>query len=330
MATTTIPELPDQTTLEGANYLVVQDGVDTKKMPVSMLTAASDASVNAHIADTTAAHAASSISASPSGGSLTGADVQAQLSQAASAIAANAASKQPLDPDLTQIASLTPTPDGIMQGEGGAPGAVWMVHTPAQVKTTLALTKTDVGLGNVDNTSDTNKPVSTAQQTSLDLKADKVTAINTSAPLVGGGDLSTTRTLSISPFGVGANGVVPGPTAAIGAFLRDDGTWGALTTAPRSIVTYTGAAVNATLSDAGAYLRFTGTNPIYTIVPAVTFGWAIGTQIDGISVATAMTLAPGAGVTLIKARTLVTVGAGSGWTIICVALNTWDVHGNFV
>jgi hypothetical protein len=36
-------------------------------------------------------------------------------------------------------------------------------RTPAQVKT-------DIGLGNVDNTSDANKPVSTAQQTALNLK----------------------------------------------------------------------------------------------------------------------------------------------------------------
>jgi hypothetical protein len=34
----------------------------------------------------------------------------------------------------------------------------------------VVLAKTDVGLGNVDNTSDTAKPVSTAQQTALDLK----------------------------------------------------------------------------------------------------------------------------------------------------------------
>lgn len=33
-----------------------------------------------------------------------------------------------------------------------------------------ALSKSSVGLANVDNTSDTNKPVSTAQQTALDLK----------------------------------------------------------------------------------------------------------------------------------------------------------------
>jgi len=37
-----------------------------------------------------------------------------------------------------------------------------------------ALTKSDVGLNNVDNTSDANKPVSTAQQTALNAKADLV------------------------------------------------------------------------------------------------------------------------------------------------------------
>lgn len=36
----------------------------------------------------------------------------------------------------------------------------------------VTLAKGDVGLGNVDNTSDANKPVSTAQQTALDLKAN--------------------------------------------------------------------------------------------------------------------------------------------------------------
>lgn len=38
----------------------------------------------------------------------------------------------------------------------------------------VTLAKGDVGLGNVDNTSDANKPVSTAQQTALDEKVDKV------------------------------------------------------------------------------------------------------------------------------------------------------------
>ena len=36
----------------------------------------------------------------------------------------------------------------------------------------VTVTKGDVGLGNVDNTSDANKPISTATQTALDAKQD--------------------------------------------------------------------------------------------------------------------------------------------------------------
>lgn len=45
------------------------------------------------------------------------------------------------------------------------------VNTLATLKTDLALTKSDVGLGNVDNTTDLNKPISTATQTALDGKS---------------------------------------------------------------------------------------------------------------------------------------------------------------
>lgn len=40
--------------------------------------------------------------------------------------------------------------------------------------TISGIDKSDVGLGNVDNTSDLNKPVSTATQTALDGKSDSV------------------------------------------------------------------------------------------------------------------------------------------------------------
>jgi hypothetical protein len=51
----------------------------------------------------------------------------------------------------------------------------------------IDLTKSDVGLGNVDNTSDANKPISTATQTALDTKTNKVITTNrqtASYPLV--------------------------------------------------------------------------------------------------------------------------------------------------
>lgn len=54
-------------------------------------------------------------------------------------------------------------------------------------KTFATLNKTAVGLGNVDNTSDANKPVSTATQTALDTKTNKLIVTNrqtASYPLV--------------------------------------------------------------------------------------------------------------------------------------------------
>lgn len=113
-------------------------------------------------------------------------------------------SYQPKDADLTAIAALDSTTAGALSTDG----AGWIRKTYAQLKTALALVKADVGLGNVDNTSDatknaatatltnktitsplgivkadvglgsvdntadTAKPVSTAQQTALNLKAN--------------------------------------------------------------------------------------------------------------------------------------------------------------
>ena len=49
--------------------------------------------------------------------------------------------------------------------------------------TATGISKTMVGLGNVDNTSDTNKPVSTATQTALDLKANLASPTLTGTPV---------------------------------------------------------------------------------------------------------------------------------------------------
>ena len=61
----------------------------------------------------------------------------------------------------------------------------------------INLTKSDIGLGNADNTADTNKPVSSAAQTALNLKTDKTIQIISGNGLIGGGDLSLNRTISI-------------------------------------------------------------------------------------------------------------------------------------
>jgi hypothetical protein len=87
--------------------------------------------------------------------------------------------KQALDSDLTTIAGLTATTDNFMVAASSA----WASRTPAQAKTSLALVKADVGLSSVDNTSDAGKPVSTAQQTALNLKADLASPTLTGTPL---------------------------------------------------------------------------------------------------------------------------------------------------
>lgn len=69
-------------------------------------------------------------------------------------------------------------------------------------KTFVAVSKSDVGLANVDNTSDTSKPVSSAQQTALDGKVDK------SVVTTKGDILAATAASTIARLGLGTNGQV--------------------------------------------------------------------------------------------------------------------------
>ena len=56
-------------------------------------------------------------------------------------------------------------------------------NSPTFTGTVAGITKSMVGLSNVDNTSDANKPVSSATQTALDAKLDSSTAVSTYAPI---------------------------------------------------------------------------------------------------------------------------------------------------
>lgn len=81
------------------------------------------------------------------------------------------AGSQPLDTDLTTLAGLTPTNNDALVYTSGA----WANRSMAQFKTTAAL-------NNVSNTNDASKPVSTAQQTALNLKADLASPAFTGTP----------------------------------------------------------------------------------------------------------------------------------------------------
>ena len=69
----------------------------------------------------------------------------------------------------SHVAAGDPHPQYTTAAEAAAAAPVQSVAGRAGAVT---LAKADVGLGNVDNTSDANKPVSTAQQTALNLKAN--------------------------------------------------------------------------------------------------------------------------------------------------------------
>ena len=81
---------------------------------------------------------------------------QGELDTVAAAVAAHAIAADPHMQYTTAAEAAAAAP---VQSVAGKTGAV-------------TLAKADVGLSNVDNTSDANKPVSTAQQTALNLKAN--------------------------------------------------------------------------------------------------------------------------------------------------------------
>ena len=104
-------------------------------------------------------------------------------------------------------------------------------HTKAAYDHTLlttgnphGVTKTDVGLGNVDNVADADKPVSTATQAALDLKANKSTTVNNSTNTAYTFLASDANTCHIVNTSAATTRTVPSdttaPDIAIGDFIE--------------------------------------------------------------------------------------------------------------
>ena len=191
-----------------------------------------------------------------------------------------------------------------------------------------ALTKSDVGLGNVDNTSDANKPVSTAQATADGLKADKTTTITPTAPLTGGGSLAANRTLDISVFTASVKGAVPPPTTATGKFLKDDGTWAAPAggSSAQTVETVAGTTYSVVAADSNKLKRMTGTATI--TLPSA--GLATGERVDFVCIGGPATFTLGGGATWDVAPTpsAVARAIGSWVTAVKMGATTWALTGD--
>lgn len=124
---------------------------------------------------------------------------------------------------LSKMASL---PANTIIGNNTGSAATPLALSVAQVKTLLSITKADIGLGNVDNTSDLNKPISTAMQTALDGK------LSTTGTAAAATKLATARTLTIGATGKTFDGTgnVAWTLTEIGAPSTSgtgaSGTWG--------------------------------------------------------------------------------------------------------
>lgn len=103
--------------------------------------------------------------------------------------------QQPIDSDLTAIAGLTPTDGDMIRRVSGA----WTNQSMSSIKTALSLSKSDVGLGNVDNTSDADKPVSTATSIALGGKQDHNSILDSIVGMESYGIVCYTSAAAVTP-----------------------------------------------------------------------------------------------------------------------------------
>lgn len=138
--------------------------------------------------------------------------------------------------------------NGILQGDG----AGTISAAEIQEVELVTLTKADVGLGNVDNTSDLNKPISTATQTALNGKQATITG---GASTITSSNLTVNRALvsnasgkvAVSAVTATELGYLDGVTSNIQTQIN-----GKLSTAPVTSVNNKIGVVSLTASDVSA------------------------------------------------------------------------------
>jgi hypothetical protein len=103
--------------------------------------------------------------------------------------------------------------------------SAWASRTPAQAKTTLALVKADVGLGNVDNTSDATKDAAATTLTNKTLTAPTIADFTNMGHDHLDADDGGTLSASAIASGTIATARLGSGTADATTYLRGDQTW---------------------------------------------------------------------------------------------------------
>ena len=188
------------------------------------------------------------------------------------------------------------------------------LESPTFTGTVSGVTKTMVGLGNADNTSDASKPVSTATQTALDAKLASATAATTYAPIA-----SPTFTGTVT-------------VAAAGVAFTDGTQTKAGVPSLTTIATATSGAYN--LSSGGLTLRDQlipiGGTHVITVPTNTTTAYPVGTTISFYqSAGTGGSFAAADGtVTLLSTPGSTLRALYSSATLTKVATNTWLLAGD--
>ena len=215
MADVKISELPSGSTLVGTEIIPVVQGGDTAKITVNQIedkivgSGVAGLVTKGYVDDTKADIQSKQII---SGNGLTGggdlsADRTLNVASANDGITVNADNIQ-----LNTIDNVTTTSTTkpLSANQGKVLNDNINVHKD-NIDNPHDVTKAQVGLSSVDNTTDLDKPVSTAQQTALNLKVDKAKQVIAGNGLTGGGDLSADRTLNVGATDdsviIGADGI---------------------------------------------------------------------------------------------------------------------------
>ena len=204
------------------------------------------------------------------------------------------------------------------------------VQSVASKTGAVSLVKGDVGLGNVDNTADADKPVSTATQTALDAKQATITG---AATTIDDTDLTASRALVSSATG---KVEVSAVTSTELGYL--DGVTSAVQTqvdskTPKliSLNTQTGTTYTLVLGDADKLVEMNNAAAnTLTVPPNSSVGFSTGTQIIVVQKgAGTTTIAAGSGVTLLSKDSALGIGGQYGAaTCIKIATDTWYVIGD--